>query len=274
MNYRHAFHAGNHADCLKHAMLVAILHRLRRKETPFLVLDSHAGTGRTALDGPDAARTGEWRDGIGRLTGDTPAPLAPLLAALGAAGFDGRLYPGSPLIAAALLRPGDRLIACELHDQDADALRSNLAGTGAAVHRRDGYEAVHALLPPPSPHRRGLVLLDPPFEASDDWDRLAAAVATARRRFPGGVVAGWYPIKGRAAARAFHARLADRGIRDLHCFELLLREPVDAGRLDGSGLVVAAPPWGFADAAAPILGALRDRLAPTGAFRIEVLAGE
>ena len=276
MNYRHAFHAGNHADCLKHALLVAILRRLRRKQTPFAMLDTHAGPGAVALDGPEASRTGEWRGGIGVVDADTPAALAPFLDALRNAGFDRRRYPGSPLIAASLLRPEDRLVANELHEADAAALRGSLAAfPNVAVHRRDGYESVRALLPFPAPHRRGLVLIDPPYEQHDDWTRAAAAMSIARRRVPGATVAVWYPIKGRAASRAFHTRLVEAGIRDLHCCELLLREPIDASRLDGSGLVIAAPPFGLADEARGILAALRDRLSPSeGACRIEVLADE
>lgn len=276
MNYRHAFHAGNHADCLKHALLVALLDHLRRKETPFFVLDTHAGPGLAALDGPEASRTAEWRDGIGRLAPDPPPALLAFLAALRDAGHDGRHYPGSPLIALARLRPADRLIAAELHPDDASSLRRALQPfPNAAAHGRDGYEAVRALLPLEGPHRRGLVLVDPPYESADDWDRAAGAVATARRRVAGAAVAVWYPLKGRAASRRFHALLADGGVRDLLLVELTLRDPTNRTRLDGSALVVAAPPFGFADDARPIVAALRDRLAPAdGAFRVETLVDE
>ena len=284
MNYRHAFHAGNHADCLKHALLVAILARLARKATPFAVLDTHAGPGAAALDGPEACRTGEWRAGIGRLLDATPLPppLASTLAALRQAGLGRpgesaeRRYPGSPLIVASLLRVQDRLIATELRAEDASSLRATLAPfPNAAVHRRDGYESVRALLPFAPPHRRGLVLIDPPYERDDDWERAATAMALARRRVPGATVAVWYPIKGRAASRAFHASLVDHGIRDLRCYELLLRDPVDASRLDGSGLAVAAAPFGLDEEAHAILAALRDVLAPdSGSTRAEILADE
>ena len=254
MNYRHAFHAGNFADCVKHALLVAWLRLLRRKPAPFAVLDTHAGAGRFALDGSEAMRTGEWRDGIGRLLADVPAALADYVGLVRAAG----LYPGSPVIVQALLRPQDRLIASELHAGEAEALRGVLAGDArCAVHRRDGYEAIGALLPPRAAGR-GLVLIDPPFERADEFERLAAGVRQARTRFPAGGVLAWYPIKGRAASRAFHASLA--GLRDLLAFEFCLRAPVDASRLNGCGLVAAGAPFGLQDEAPALLSALLGRL--------------
>jgi 23S rRNA (adenine2030-N6)-methyltransferase len=254
MNYRHAFHAGNFADCAKHALLVWIVRALARKEAPFLVLDTHAGRGRYDLMA-EAERTGEWRDGIARLLGDTPEPLAGYVALVEQLG----LYPGSPLLVRALLRERDRLACCELHPEDALALRRAFArDRQVAVHHRDGYEAVRALLPPPE--RRGLVLLDPPFEADAEWDHLLAALSHGARRFPGGVYAAWYPIKGRAAPRAFHDAIRDNGLRDVVAAELWLRDPVDAARLNGCGLLVRNPPWGFEAEAPGILDALLSRL--------------
>lgn len=254
MNYRHAFHAGNFADCVKHALLVWIVRALARKATPFRVLDTHAGCGRYDLLA-EAERTGEWRAGIARILGDPPAPLADYAALVERLG----LYPGSPLLVRTLLRDEDRLACCELHPDDAAALRRLFArDRHVAVHHRDGYEAVRALLPPPE--RRGLVLLDPPFEREDEWDRLLGALREGTRRFAGGVYAAWYPIKGRAAARAFHGRVRDAGLRDVVAAELWLREPVDAARLDGCGLLVRNPPWGFEAEAPGILEALLERL--------------
>ncbi len=254
MNYRHAFHAGSFADCVKHALLVWIVRALARKTTPFRVLDTHAGRGRYDLLA-EAERTGEWRDGIARILGDPPAPLADYAGLVEQLG----LYPGSPLLVRALLREGDRLACCELHPDDAAALRLLFArDRQAAVHHRDGYEAVRALLPPPE--RRGLVLLDPPFEQDAEWDQLLDALRAGARRFAGGVYMAWYPIKGRAAARAFHGRVRDAGLRDVVAAELWLREPVDAARLDGCGLLVRNPPYGFEAEAPSILGALLERL--------------
>ena len=169
------------------------------------------------------------------------------------------LYPGSPLLVRALLREGDRLACCELHPEDAAALRRLFAGDRqVAVHHRDGYEAMRALLPPPE--RRGLVLLDPPFEQEAEWDRLVEALREGARRFAGGVYAAWYPIKGRAPPRAFHEAVRGAGLRDVVAAELWLREPVIASRLNGCGLLVRNPPWGFEAEAPGILDALLRRL--------------
>lgn len=254
MNYRHAFHAGNFADCVKHALLVWIVRALARKPAPFRVLDTHAGRGSYDLLA-EAERTGEWRDGIARILGDPPAPLADYAGLVEQLG----LYPGSPLLVRALLREGDRLACCELHPDDTAALRRLFArDRQVAVHRRDGYEAVRALLPPPE--RRGLVLLDAPFERDDEWDRLLDALRDGAKRFAGGVYAAWYPIKGRAAPRAFHERVREAGLRNVVAAELWLREPVDAARLNGCGLLVRNPPYGFEMEAPGILAALLAQL--------------
>ena len=271
MNYRHAFHAGNFADCMKHALLVWLVRALGAKPAPVLLLDTHAGAGGYALSSGAAERTGEWREGIGRLLDQPAAPaLADYLALVRAAGAPDT-YPGSPLLLRALLRPDDRLAACELHPDEHAALRRSLGpDPRVAVHRRDGYGAIGALLPPAGGIRRGLVLIDPPFERPDEFARIAAAIALARRRFGTGLVAAWYPVKHRAPSRAFLDGLADAGIPDLVAAELLLRPPVDPGRLNGCGLLVASPPWGFEAAAAGILAAIADTLGigqATGAVR-------
>ncbi len=259
MNYRHAFHAGNFADCMKHALFVWLLQAMRRKPVPFLVLDTHAGTGRTDLSTGPAERTGEWRSGIARLLDAPPPALAEYVGLVERLG----LYPGSPALAQALLRADDRLALCELHPEDAATLRRRFAGDcRIAVHRRDGWEALRGLLPPPAASglRRGLVLIDPPYEAPDDFSRLAAGLEAAQDRFAGGVFAAWYPIKHRAPVRAFHAALQESGLRDVVAAELLLRAPEDAGRLNGCGLLLVNPPFGFEEAAPPILKALLDRI--------------
>ncbi len=256
MNYRHAYHAGNFADCMKHALLVWLVRAMQRKPGGMLVLDSHAGTGFTDLAGPEAQRTGEFHAGIARLLDDPPAPLAEYVALVRGLG----LYPGSPALIRALLRPQDRLAACELHPEDHAALRRRFRGDRqVSVHHRDAWEALGALLPPAE--RRGLVLIDPPYEAADEFTRLAAGLVTAHGRFPAGVLAAWYPIKHRAPVRTFHAALRDAGLRDVVAAELWLRAPLDAARLNGCGLLLVNPPYGFAEAAAPILDALRSRLA-------------
>jgi 23S rRNA (adenine2030-N6)-methyltransferase len=169
------------------------------------------------------------------------------------------LYPGSPTLIRALLRNQDRLTCCELHPDDAAALRRLFArDRQGAVHHRDGWGALGALLPPAE--RRGLVLIDPPYEAPGEFDRVAAGLRAAQAKFPTGVYAAWYPIKHRAPVRAFHAALRESGLRDIVAAELLLREPLDPARLNGSGLVVVNPPWRFEAEAEPILAALLDRL--------------
>jgi 23S rRNA (adenine2030-N6)-methyltransferase len=255
MNYRHAFHAGSFADCTKHALLVSLLGALLHKPAAVFVLDTHAGTGRYDLTGEQARRTDEAQTGIARLL-DSPAPvLEPYLALVRMLG----LYPGSPLLVRALLRPDDRLACCELHPEDATALRRLFArDRQVAVHHRDAWEALGALLPPKQ--KRGLVLIDPPFENPDEFTRLAAALVTGHRRFPQGVFAAWYPIKHRGPVRAFLTAIRQTGIRDIVAAELLLREPLDPTRLNGSGLLVVNPPYRFEAAAQPILDALLERL--------------
>lgn len=260
MNYRHAFHAGNFADCAKHALLVWLLLALRRKDTPFAVLDSHAGIGAYDLAGSEAARTGEWRRGILRLLdgAEVPAPLADYLALVRAAGAPST-YPGSPALARALLRPQDRLVACELHPEDHATLRARFRGDPqVAIHRRDGWEALRALTP--FPERRGLVLVDPPFEQEGEFQRMARGIALVAHRFRAAIQACWYPIKHRAPVRAFHAALREAGLRDLLAAELWLREPTDPQRLNGCGLLVANAPYRFEEEGGTILAALLARL--------------
>ncbi len=290
MNYRHAFHAGNAADCVKHALLVWLVDAMRRKPAPFAVIDTHAGSGRTDLAGEAAGRTGEWRSGIARLWPDPPDALREYVsltlphglpgdaapdAVVGAAGADlaagvaagpaaasatvPHPYLGSPALVRALLRPQDRLVCCELHPEEHAALRRRFGGDRqVAVHRRDGHDALRAFLPPPE--RRALVLIDPPFERPDEFARLAATLAEAHARFPGGVLAAWYLIKHRAPVRAFHAAVREAALRDVVAAELWLREPTDPARLNGSGLLVVNPPWRFEAEAAGLLAALLGRL--------------
>jgi 23S rRNA (adenine2030-N6)-methyltransferase len=267
MNYRHAFHAGNFADCMKHALLVALLRALQRKPAPIFVLDTHAGAGRYDLSADAAARTGEWRAGIGRLLDDPPDALAGYVDLVLATGVplprSGRSvlphYPGSPLLIRALLRPGDQLACCELHPEDHAALRRLFAHDPAvAIHHRDGWEALGALLPPK--HRRGLVLIDPPYEAPDEIERLTHGLRTAHARFRAGVLAAWYPIKHRTPIRDLHTALKASGLRDIIAAELLLRAPTDPTRLNGCGVLVINPPYRFEAEAAPMLAALLDRL--------------
>jgi 23S rRNA (adenine2030-N6)-methyltransferase len=277
MNYRHAFHAGNFADVMKHALLVRLIAYLKRKDAPFRVIDTHAGIGLYDLEGDEAKRTGEWVDGVGRL-GEPFAPavealLAPYREILAAvrARHGPRAYPGSPAIVREMLRPGDRGIAVELHPADHATLAERLAAapTMKAMHL-DGWTALHALVPPKE--RRGLVLVDPPFEVPGEIERLPAEILKAAAKWPTGVYAGWYPIKeGRAVDRAL-APLASAP-RPVLRLELLVDRPDDPTRLNGCGLFVVNPPWTLAEEAGILLPALAERLsrAGYGAFRCDRL---
>jgi len=249
MNYQHAFHAGNFADVHKHVVLTRILEHLRGKPAAFRVIDTHAGAGRYDLLGPQAARSSEWRDGIARLVDAAQkgligqALLAPYLDIVMALNPGGtlRLYPGSPLIAKALMRQVDRLIACELEPRTAAALKSCLRGDPRAkVLALDGWMALNANIPPKE--RRGLVLVDPPFEEAADFTRLSGALADAHRKWPTGIYMLWYPIKERDAADALARRLRRLGLPKLLRCEITLAAPrADIG-LVGSGLIVVNPP--------------------------------
>jgi 23S rRNA (adenine2030-N6)-methyltransferase len=249
MNYRHAFHAGNFADVLKHAVVSRIVEYLKRKPGAFRVIDTHAGPGLYDLAGDEAARTGEWREGIGRLIdaerpADAAALLAPWLEMV--RGFNRgqpfRHYPGSPALVRALLRPKDRLTAIELHPADAFALRTRFAGDyQVRVIELDGWLALGAHVPPKE--KRGLVLVDPPFEKEGEFDRLVEGLVAAHRRWPGGTYALWYPIKDRDAVSRFRASLTATGISAMLDIVLETRAPSDRPALDGSGMIVVNPPY-------------------------------
>lgn len=253
MNYRHGYHAGNFADVLKHTALCELLRLLTSKDKKLFVLDTHAGAGGYDLDAPLARRTSEAEAGIARLaampSAGMPSVVARYLAAVaafdrkfGPAGGGLRRYPGSPRLIRAALRPGDRFIACELHPEEALALKREFAGDRAVeVRQADGYKALKALLPPIE--RRGLVLIDPPFEAADEFDRVLRALRQAVRRFATGCYAVWYPIKDDAAV-AF--------VRDLAAFKPLTLElrldAIEPGKLAACGLGIINPPWRFEEA--------------------------
>ena len=270
MNYRHGYHAGNFADVLKHVALVELLRLLTAKDKKLFVLDSHAGAGGYDLAGDEARRTSEADTGVLRLaladrTG-MPAAVGRYLAAVAA--YDQKFgqkfgtgrgplrhYPGSPRLIRAGLRAGDRFVACELHPSTALALKREFAGDRAVeVRQADGYQALKALLPPRE--RRGLVLIDPPFEAADEFERLARAVQQALRRFATGCYAVWYPIKD-AAAGGFVSTLAPTKLLTL---ELQLGEPAEPGKLAACGLAVINPPWTFEETMREVLPWIAQRL--------------
>lgn len=250
MNYRHVYHAGNFADVLKHAVLTRLIVYLRQKEAAFRVLDTHAGTGAYDLSSPQARKTGEYLDGIARLMGPGALSeragtlLAPYLDAVRALNPDGGIttYPGSPLLTRMLLRKQDRLSAIELHPADYESLRRRFAGDHQVrVTRLDGWLSLGGHLPPKE--KRAIVLVDPPFEAAGEFDRLVDGLARAHRRFAAGVYCLWYPRKAGAPIDAFHRRLQATGIRRMLFCELDVRRPEAVEGLSGSGLVVVNPPF-------------------------------
>lgn len=286
MNYRHAFHAGNFADVVKHIVLTRILLYLHEKPAPFRVIDTHAGAGLYDLAGDEAERTGEWRTGIARLmqarfTQEAGALVAPYLDIVRAFNPQRDLtrYPGSPLIVRALLRPDDRLVACEIepraHRALIDALRNDRQ---ARVVELDGWTALTAFVPPKE--RRGAVLVDPPFEARDEFERLAEGFAAAYAKWPTGIYVLWYPVKERRAADALAGRVAAavaarQGGGEARVLRVEFSVAPQAARpgLVSAGLLVVNPPWTLAAELKAILPELQKPLGQGGAarFRLEPL---
>ncbi len=282
MNYRHGFHAGNHADVLKHAVLGRILEHLKRKDKAFRVIDTHAGPGFYDLRSDMAARSGEWQGGIGALFAADPgeaekALLGPLFEAVAAANPKGGLkfYPGSPWITRHLLRVQDRLTAIELHPQDAKSLKTLFAGDfQVRVIELNGWLALKAQLPPKE--KRGLVLVDPPFEEPGEFGRLVDGLVQAHDRWPGGTYALWYPLKDRSEAAAFRRALRETGIAKILDIELSLRGPSPELRLDGSGVIVVNPPHTLEADMRALLPVFAQAMAlgPGAGWTLEWLAGE
>jgi 23S rRNA (adenine2030-N6)-methyltransferase len=307
MNYQHAYHAGNFADVVKHAIFCRVLMHLRDKPAPFRVIDTHAGAGGYNLAGPEASKTQEWQDGVGRLlpadSGRLAADLgpqaadllAPYLNAVAALNPNGRLtaYPGSPKLAQALLRRQDRLIACELEPRAAADLERALKGDARTkAIAIDGWTALTAYVPPRE--RRGVVLIDPPFEQPDEFDRLAERLVAAHRKWPTGIYLLWYPIKDDTEVAAFVRKLARTGIAKMLRAELILptsgsnassasgvRPGSSSGLpsrpgLRGSGLIAVNPPWTLyreLEVLLPVLAKLLSR-GVAGAVTLHWLAGE
>jgi 23S rRNA (adenine2030-N6)-methyltransferase len=296
MNYQHAFHAGNFADVHKHAVLGRILSHLRAKPAAFRVIDSHAGAGRYHLFGAEALRGGEWQAGVGQVwqalrqqgsqgeegqardmeaEAEARALLAPYLGAVAASNSRDalRTYPGSPLIVQSLLRPQDRLIACETEPRAAAALQAALGpDRRVKVLAIDGWTAIRAYVPPKE--RRGLVLVDPPFEEAADFERLSDAVAAAHRKWPTGIYMLWYPIKQRGAADALARRLRKLAVPRLLRSELWVRPPGPDTGLAGSGLIVINPPFHLEAELGTLIPTLARLLSPHAGHRLDWLAKE
>lgn len=292
MNYRHAYHAGNFADVFKHLVLTFAIQRLKQKDKPFRVIDTHAGVGRYDLTADQATRTGEWHEGIGRLfaarrenwpglslaLGSDPT-VAAYLAAIGVTGANRdadddtlNIYPGSPALARALLRPQDMLIANELHPEDAKYLRG-LFGRDpqTKVLSLDGWLVSKSTLPPPE--RRGVILVDPPFEEAGEFDRLARVLREGTKRFATGIYLLWYPIKNLQAVEDFKLGLAGRPVGNTLAAEIFIRAPGMPDMLNGCGLIIHNPPFGLTEWLEAIAPALVDvlRQGDGAQWRIEPL---
>jgi 23S rRNA (adenine2030-N6)-methyltransferase len=263
VNYRHAFHAGNHADVLKHAVLLFCLDALKRKDAPFAVLDTHAGRGLYDLGGPEAARSPEWQDGVARLWDwpNPPAMVARYVSALRSFNADGDLhtYPGSPPLIVVNLRENDVLAACELHPEEHAALRRALPrAANIQVHARDGWEALGALLPPAQ--KRGLVLIDPPYEAPDELAHSARALGLALKRFGHGMYLWWRPMKNERALDAADAEAVAQGAKQTLRVDLWVNTPSPDGKLVGSSLLLINPPFGLEESLRETLPFLAEAL--------------
>ena len=283
MNYQHAFHAGNFADVHKHAVLARVLIHLRNKPAAFRVIDTHAGAARYDLLAQEATRGGEWHDGIAKVwaarptsgddrSGGGAALLTPYLDAVASLNPGGslRTYPGSPLVALALLRPQDRLSACELEPRAAalllTALRRDRRAKALTI---DGWTALGAYVPPKE--RRGVVLIDPPFEEAADFTRLSSALVAAHRKWPTGIYMLWYPIKERDAAEALVRRLKRTGLAGLLRCEINLAPPAAALGLTGSGVILVNPPYKLDADLGLLLPALGKILSPQATIRTDWL---
>lgn len=264
MNYRHSFHAGNSADVVKHSLLIALVRALQLKESALTLIDTHAGCGVYDLGGEQAQRTGEAAHGVLRAFANADPLLDDYRAAVQTlnAGPEPRLYPGSPRILAQLLRPQDVLILNEKHPEDAYTLRGVMRDTPAAVHERDAYELWLALVPPRTP--RGVVVVDPPYEQTDERARITATLASAHRKWAHGVTVIWYPLKDRGTHALWKDKLRKLGIPKFLSVEHWLYDSVQPGIYNGAGLFIINPPFAFTQALSPQLEALRAALAPEG----------
>lgn len=284
MNYRHAFHAGNHADVLKHITLLALIDALTRKDSPFFVLDTHAGRGRYLLSTVESRKTAEADAGILKLMGEpkTPEVVERYLRAVQAINPVGAMvaYPGSPLLVAQALREQDRLAACELQEEEAQALKELFAHDAkVAVHARDGYAAIKALLPPrigETKFARGLVLIDPPYEVQDaEYPQIIATLREAMTRWPNAIYAVWYPIKMRRSLMHFFRKAEALPARSALLAELQIRPDDSPLRLNGSGMLILNAPWQFDHTLAPALPVLKKVLGEARATtRLEWLKQE
>ena len=260
MNYRHAYHAGNFADVLKHVVLIALLDYLGRKPSPFFYLDTHAGRGWYPVDSAETQRGGEYRAGVLRLLGTDAVPLGPvsryleLVRSLGVEGDKLVAIPGSPLLALAAMRDCDEASLCELESREVLALRRSIRDSRSHIHERDGYG----------------VLIDPPYEAADEFEKLKAALLVGLQRWPTGIFAVWYPITQEDGCSRFLERMAGTGIRKQLVVELCIQRDDSPGGLNGAGMLLINPPWQIDEYLAPALPWLLRQLNADGRGRSRV----
>lgn len=264
MNYRHSFHAGNSADVVKHSLLIALVRALQLKDSALTLIDTHSGCGLYDLEGDQAQRTGEAAQGVIQAFADPNPLLDEYRAAVQAVNSEGglRYYPGSPRFLAQLLRPQDLLILNEKHPEDAPFLRRAMRDTPAAVHQRDAYELWLAMVPTRTP--RGLVVVDPPYEQTDERERITATLAAANRKWAHGVTAIWYPLKDRRQHERWTQQMRRLGIPKFLQVEHWLYDTDQPGIYNGAGLFIVNPPYAFTQSLPPLLEALRASLAPEG----------
>lgn len=267
LSYRHSFHAGNHADVLKHIVQTLIIESLKEKEKPFLYLDTHAGAGRYQLTNAHATRTGEYLEGIARLwqQEEVPELILPYLEAVGSLNISDELryYPGSPLLAAKLLREQDLLMLTELHPTDFPLLRTEFSrDKRVRVCREDGFGQLKSKLPPAS--RRGFALIDPPYELKQDYSAVVKGIVEGYKRFATGTYAIWYPVVHRQQIKRMLKELEATGIRKILQIELAVKPDSDQLGMTASGMIVINPPWKLASQMASILPWLHKTLVPEG----------
>lgn len=280
LSYRHSFHAGNHADVLKHIVLMLILENLKLKDKGFYYLDTHAGVGRYQLSSDEAEKTGEYKEGIGRLWERTDLPeeisrYVDLIKHLNFGAKTLRYYAGSPLIAAQLLRPQDRALLTELHPRDFPLLRNNFKEfKNISVKCDNGFQQLKATLPPKE--RRGLVLIDPPYELKEDYDLVVKVAEEGYKRFATGTYAIWYPVVLRQQTKRIFKGLQASGIRKILKIELAVRPDSDQRGMTASGMAVINPPWTLENQMKAILPYLVKTLVPegTGSWTVEWITPE
>lgn len=276
MNYRHAYHAGNHADVVKHVVLTRCIALLQKKPAPLAYIDTHAGIGLYDLQGEEALKTGEWQDGVGRLWSSTEPLLADYLYAVAELneGDQLRYYPGSPEFARCLTRSQDRLHLNEMHPADGQLLKDNMRlDRRVSVHLGDGWLVPQALLP--TEEKRVLMLIDPPFEEGNELERCVQALQESVERMRQAIVCLWYPIKDIAQLQRFYRQLQNSNAPKLLRIELYVHAPDDPMRLNGSGMVICNPPWGLEEELKQLMPLLAETLQQgKGGWRLDWLIAE